>query len=107
MGTPFEALLIERNNRLEKQLVLLCREIMEKDAIIGQLLDRQGTRYQILSYGLAGQIIAECTESPEKHQAPVCYALHSTPMEKHPDDSTAPPGPPLPVQETSVKPGYG
>ena len=54
-----------------------------------------------------GQIIAECTESPEKHQAPVCYALHSTPMEKHPDESTAPPGPPLPVQETPVKPGYG
>ncbi|XP_065198491.1 uncharacterized protein LOC135830035 [Sycon ciliatum] len=114
--TPFEAritALIERNNRLEKRLaqdreliVLLCRENMAKDVVIGQLLDRLGTGYP--SYGLrTGQMIAECTESPEKHQAPVCYALHSTPMEKHPDDSTAPPGPPLPVQETSVKPGYG
>ena len=62
--TPFEArmsALMERNNRLEKRLaqnreliVLLCRENMEKDAVIGQLLDRQGTRYQILSYGLTG-----------------------------------------------------
>ncbi|XP_065198300.1 uncharacterized protein LOC135829844 [Sycon ciliatum] len=109
--TPFEAritALIERYNRLEKRLaqdreliVLLC---LEND--VGQLLDRLETGYP--SYGLrTGQKIAECTESPQKHPAPVCYALHSTPMEKHPDDSTAPPGPPLPVQETSVKPGYG
>ena len=78
--TPFEAritALIERYNRLEKRLaqdreliVLLCRENMEKDAVIGQLLNQQGTQY--LSYGLTG--MTNCILCTREHS---CFSTRN------------------------------